>query len=83
MKTPFRNIVAGGIGLLKWAIGLVLLAVVGTVLYRLYAPAQWRCLLDTGAVIYTQGQPSGEWVQDRDGTLYPQARVQECVEMPE
>ena len=83
MMKLLKKIIAGGIGLLKWVVGLILLAVVGTVLYRLYAPTQWRCLLDTGAFIYTEGEPSGEWVQDRDGTLYPRDRVQECVEMSE
>jgi len=81
MKTLFKNIVAGGIGLLKWVVGLIALAVVGILVYRLYAPAQWRCLLDTGAYIFAVGEPSGEWVEDRDGTLYPRDRIQQCVDM--
>ena len=45
--------------------------------------AEWRCLLDSGAFIYTDGEPSGEWVEDRDGMLYPRDRVEECVEIAE
>ena len=60
-----------------------MLAVVGILVYRLYAPPEWRCLLDSGAFIYTDGEPSGEWVEDRDGMLYPRDRVEVCVEMAE
>ncbi len=55
MINLFKKIIAGSIGLLKWAVGLIALAVVGILVYRLYAPAQWRCLLDTGAYILTVG----------------------------
>ncbi len=81
MTKVSKNIIAGGIGLLKWIIGLILLAVVGVLLYRLYAPAEWGCRLDTGTLIYTDGKPSGEWVEDRDGRLYPRDRIEECIEL--
>jgi len=78
-----RAVVAHSIGLLKWVLGLSLLIGAAMLLTRLYAPSEWRCLLVTGDFISTFGEPSGEWVQDEDGTIYPLQRVEQCVEMTE
>lgn len=57
---------------------------VSAVYHRVVPREAWACRLeDTRDIIITEGEPTGEWVMDRDGTRYPRDRIDVCEELDE
>ncbi len=44
---------------------------------------QWVCRLGTGTLVYSEDEPTGDWIMDREGIVYPRDRIESCEEVEE